>query len=131
MDLLCLALLFVGAGMALVITVMLNVTRRAGHAAITRNFQDAEHILAAGRPPPAWSRESWWQGLLRVAGRRDPTRQNARHLRRLDALIAFFEHSTFFADEEARRALLRQLREVQVRWRQDLGAAASSTEVSG
>lgn len=121
MDLLCLSLVFIGAGMALVIAVMLGVTQRAGHQAITRNFQAAEFIIAEHRPPPSWTRQPAWRRLLR---RRDAARQSAEHarnLRRLAALIVFFEHSTFFADEDAREALLGQLREERVRWQEGGG----------
>lgn len=121
MDLLCLSLVFIGAGMALVVAVMLGVTQRAGHQAITRNFQAAEYIIAEQRPPPFWTRPAAWRRLLR---RRDAARQSAGHarnLRRLEALIDFFEHSTFFADEDAREALLGRLREERVRWQAEGG----------
>lgn len=120
MDLLCLALLFVGAGMALVIAVMLGVTRRAGHQAITRNFQDAEYILAQHRAPPSWSREPLWQRLLRYRSTEKPTADNARNLRRLAALVVFFEQSSFFEDERARETLLGQLRGELERWEREL-----------
>ena len=121
MDLLCLALVFVGAGMALVVAVMLGVTQRAGHRAITRNFQDAEYILAQHRAPPSWSEMSLWQRVLRYRSRENPTQRNARNLRRLAALVVFFEHSTFFEDERARETLLGQLREELERWERDVG----------
>ncbi|MCY3946992.1 MAG: hypothetical protein OXF44_12005 [Anaerolineaceae bacterium] len=121
MDLLCLALVFVGAGMALVVAVMLGVTQRAGHRAITRNFQDAEYILAQHSAPPSWSEMSLWQRVLRFRTREKPTPGVARNLRRLAALVAFFEHSTFFEDERARESLLGQLREELERWERDVG----------
>ena len=119
MDLLCLSLVFVGAGMALVIAVMLGVTQRAGHRAITRNFQAAEFIIAEHRPPPSWS--TVWRRLAAARDGERLSQEKARHLRRLQALIGFFEHSTFFADEDARQALLGQLREEQVRWQEEFG----------
>ena len=121
MDLLWLALVLVGAGMALVVAVMLGVTQRAGHQAITRNFQDTEYILAHHSAPPSWSRVSLWQRHWRFRGSGKPTAEAARKLRRLAALVVFFEHSTFFEDEHARETLLGQLREELERWKRDVG----------
>ena len=121
MDLLCLALVLVGAGMALVVAVMLGVTQGAGHRAITRNFQDAEYILAHHSAPPSWSETSLWQRLLQIRTSEEPTQRSARNLRRLAALVVFFEHSSFFEDARARETLLGQLREELERWERDVG----------
>ena len=124
MDLLCLALLFVGAGMALVIVVMLGVTQRAGHQAITRNFQDAQHIVERHAPPPHWLQEPRWRRVLTRLGMLPPRSTAAHRLQRIDALITFFGHSTFFADEQAREALLGRLRAERERWQNATEQAA-------
>ena len=71
MDLLCLALVLVGAGMALVVAVMLGVTQRAGRQAITRNFQDAEYILAHHSAPPVLVKSVPVAKALAIAGQRE------------------------------------------------------------
>jgi len=127
-ELLCLTLAFVGAGMALVVAVMLGATQRAGHLAITRNFLAAQHILAQHGPPPDWERAPFLRRLAVRLRLTDPGRPGARVLRRMDALIAFFEHCRFFADERARDTLLGRLREERERWQAESSAEQAPTD---
>ncbi len=105
----------VGAGLVAVIIV--RATNRASHHAITRYFKASEFILEHHRPPPEWvlsAPGSWLRARsLRAVSKADV-------MARLDELIDYFEHCSFFEDEFAREQLLLQLRAEREDWRSKL-----------
>ncbi|MCY4063666.1 MAG: hypothetical protein OXG53_14950 [Chloroflexi bacterium] len=113
MDLLALFIVASIIGGGLVAWVAIWTTNRASNAAITRFFKASEHILETGKPPPEWLRAPVWKRLLTFppfsAG--DETA-----LARLDELIQFFAHCSFYEDEFAREQHLSQLEAVRQAW---------------
>ena len=104
MDFLALFVVVSIMGAGLVALVIVWTTNRTAARAITRHFQASEYILDTGEPPPSWSGK-----------RADP-------VKRLDELIVFFEHCSFFEDEFAREQLLMQLEEVRENWTRQVAA---------
>ena len=86
----------IGAG-CVAFVIHWSSNRAAGHA-ITRHFQDAEHILDTGEPPPSW------------LGKRKSPRK------RLDEMILFYENSPFYDEESTRESLLAELEAVRRDW---------------
>ncbi len=86
----------VGAG-CVAFVIYWTSNRAAGHA-ITRHFQDADHILDTGEPPPHW------------LGKRKGPRK------RLEEMIRFYEDSPFYDEESTRESLLAELEQVRQDW---------------
>ena len=101
----------IGAGM--VAWVIIWTTNRATASAITRHFKASEYILETGKPPPNWLKASLWKRLL---GKSSTSAGDGRVLVRLDALIRYFEHCSFYEDEYAREQHLSQLERVKKNW---------------
>ena len=106
MNILFTFLIAVALGVSLIVAVMLWVTNKAGHSAITQYFKAAEYIVEHHQPPPEWLKD----GAL----------NKARLMQRMDDLILFFEHSTFFEDEHARSTLLDKLNKERDAWESDV-----------
>ena len=98
MDFLALFVVVSILGAGMVALVIVWTTNRAAKSAITRHFQASEYILETGEPPPSWRGK-----------RADP-------VQRLDELILFFEHCSFFEDDFAREQLLLQLEDTRENW---------------
>ena len=114
MDLL---LLFIGAsliGAVMVVWVITWTTNRAAGSAITRYFKASEHILETGQPPPQWLKGPARERLFR---RKSKLAVDDRQLKKLDELIRFFEHCSFYEDDFAREQHLAQLESVREAWR--------------
>ena len=113
MDLLALVIVTSLIGGGMVAWVAVWTSNRASNAAITRHFKASEYILETGKPPPEWLREPAWKRLLTFppfsAG--DET-----VIARLDELIRFFTHCSFYEDEFAREHHLSQLEGVRRAW---------------
>lgn len=116
---------------------MLWWARRVSHLAITRQFQAAEFILEHHAPPPDWRRPPGPVSRIRQAFRPDSKHapspdatSPAKHrlLERLDKVIAFFETSPFFEDEETRRELLTQLNNERAAWQSKSAAELLAAE---
>ena len=105
MDILLIFLIAVITGIGLIVGIMLWVTNKAGHSAITSYFKAAEHIVEHHTPPPEWLKKS---------------RDKEAIMKRMDDLILFFEHSTFFEDETARSTLLNKLNDERAEWEEKL-----------
>ena len=115
MDLLALFMVASVIGAGLVAWVIVWTTNRAAESAITRYFKASEYILDTGDPPPAWYAVPLWKRLLGAA----PAAASDKTLViRLDDLIRFFEHSSFYEDEFAREQHLTQLKGIRQAWRQ-------------
>lgn len=110
---LLLYILLTALGLFLIARAMTWYLERVTHSAVTRHFQAAEYILAHHRAPPAWQGTPLLLRLLPGSARR---RAKERLIRRLDALIAYFEASPLVKDEETRRTLLDQLQEERIQW---------------
>ena len=80
--------------------------RAAGRQARKR-FEDAEHIVNTGQPPPSW---------LAAASRLPAPRRKRKLLRRLDDLTSFFLSAPVVADEATRELLLSKLSEARGQW---------------
>ena len=109
---------------AVIVTMMLIqlifwVSNKSAGVAITSYFQAAEYILEHHQPPLAWTNPPipLSQRLFRQGKAKSPP-DPAYLLQRMDDLIAFFEHSTFFQDEETRAVLLEQLNDERESWKQ-------------
>lgn len=102
----------IGAGM--VAWVVIWTTNRASASAITQYFKASEHILETGHPPPDWLVAPVWKRLM---GKPSGTAIETRALDRLEELIRFFEHCSFYEDEFAREAHLAQLEVVRQAWK--------------
>lgn len=102
----------IGAGM--VAWVVVWTTNRASESAITRYFKASEHILETGEPPPDWLAAPLWKRLL---GKPSGTATEAPALERLEELIRFFEHCSFYEDEFARKEHLAQLERLRQAWK--------------
>ena len=114
MDLLALFIVASVIGAVLVAWVILWTTKRASDSAITRYFRASEYILETGQPPPDWLTAPWWKRLLGAAPK--PAAEETA-LARLEELIRFFEHCSFYEDEFAREQHLSQLEGVRQAWR--------------
>ena len=104
---------------------ILWLTDKTGHAAITSYFQAAEYILNHHHAPPHWTKRQFnvlQQPLATLRSRKNDsdTQMDTRQmiLQRLDDLIVYFEHCTFFEDERARDELLKQLTAERENWQQ-------------
>lgn len=106
MNILLIFIIAVVIGMALVVGTLLWVTDKAGHSAITSYFKAAEYIIEHHQPPPKWMEKA------------STNREDI--LKRMDDLILFFEHSTFFEDENARSVLLEKLNQERADWEENL-----------
>jgi len=102
---------------ALIVKMMLWVTDKSAVGAITQHFQAAEYILEHHQPPKAWTTppKTLSQRLFQQDTKK-PSPDYSDLLRRLDSLIVFFEHSTFFQDERSRTVLLEQLNNERESW---------------
>lgn len=114
MDLLALFIVASAIGAGIVAWVIVWTTNRASESAITRYFKASEYILETSQPPPVWRAPPRWKRLLRAA---PETANEESMLRRLDELIRFFEHSSFYEDEFAREQHLTQLEGIRQAWR--------------
>lgn len=117
MDLL---LMFVIACIIVTITLIkliFFVTNKSASVAITSYFLAAEYILEYHQPPMTWIYPpiSLSRRLLGL-GKKKSSPDPAYLLFKMDDLILFFEHSSFFQDEEARTALLQQLNDERDSW---------------
>lgn len=114
MDLL--AAFFVASiiGAATVAWVIYWTTNRASASAITQYFKASEHILETGKPPPDWLVAPVWKRLL---GKPSGAESETRALYRLEELIRFFEHCSFYEDEFAREEHLAQLESLRQAWK--------------
>lgn len=107
---------------------ILMLTDKSAGVAITSYFKAAEYILEYHQPPKSWTnppttlRQRLFQGDTKKS-----STDNSDLLHRMDDLIAFFEHSTFFQDEEARTALLEQLNDERHSWSQQSTNMPQST----
>lgn len=113
MDLLAFFIVASLIGGGLVAWVAIWTTKRASNAAITRHFKASEYILETGEPPPEWQRAPVWKrllGILAFSAREETA------LARLDELIQFFEHCSFYEDDFAREQHLSQLEAVRQAW---------------
>ena len=114
MDLLALFIVASLIGGGMVAWVAIWTTNRASNAAITRYFKASEHL--------SWKRESRRQtGCSRPPG--DGcyallpfSAADETVIARLDELIRFFEHCSFYEDEFAREQHLSQLESVREAW---------------
>ena len=113
MDLLAAFIVASVIGAATVAWVIYWTTNRASGSAITQYFKASEHILETGKPPPDWLAPPVWKRLL---GKPTGTETETRALARLDELIRFFEHCSFYEDESARQEHLSQLGRVRQAW---------------
>lgn len=113
MDLLALFIVASLIGGGMVAWVAIWTTNRASNAAITRHFKASEYILETGKPPPEWLREPVWKRLLRLL---PFSSADETVIARLDELIRFFEHCSFYEDEYAREQHLSQLDSVRKAW---------------
>lgn len=113
MDMLALFVLVSLIGGAMVAWVAIWTTNRASNFAITRYFKASEYILETGKPPPEWLKTPAWKRPLAMllASAADKT-----VTARLDELIRFFEHCSFYEDEFARQQHLSQLEGVRRAW---------------
>ncbi len=102
----------IGAGM--IAWVIFWASNRSSAAAITQYFKASEHILDTGLPPPDWLVAPAWKRLL---GKAEEKASQARLLARLDELIRFFEHCSFYEDEFAREQHLSQLEDLRQSWK--------------
>ena len=114
MDLLALFVVASLVGGGMVAWVAIWTINRASNAAITRHFKASEYILETGKPPPGWLRTSAWKRLLGVLPLSDA---DEPVMARLDELIRFFEHCSFYDDEFAREQHLSQLEGVRRAWK--------------
>ena len=116
MDLLAVFIVasLIGAGM--VAWVIIWTTNRASASAITRHFKASEYILETSKPPPEWLAAPFWKRLL---GKSSKSASEGSALARLDELIRFFEHCSFYEDEFAREQHLSQLERVRRAWQSD------------
>ncbi|RME63274.1 MAG: hypothetical protein D6790_04935 [Caldilineae bacterium] len=106
-------ILLTALGLFLIARIMTWYLERVTYNAVTRHFQAAEYILAHHRAPPAWRRPPL---LLRLRPGSTQRQAKERLIRRLDALIAYFEASPMVKDEETRRTLLGQLQKERIQW---------------
>ncbi len=113
MDLLALFIVASLIGGGMVAWVAIWTTNRASNAAITRHFKASEYILETGKPPPEWLKAPAWKRLLAF-----PLSSTGDQLAlaRLDELIRFFKHCSFYEDEFARDEHLSQLKGVRKAW---------------
>ena len=113
MDLLALFIVASLIAGAMVAWVAIWTTNRASNAAITRHFKASEYILETGKPPPDWLRTPLWKRPLAML---PFSAADKTVTARLDQLIRFFEHCSFYEDEFAREQHLSQLEGVKSAW---------------
>ena len=113
MDLLAVFILASMIGAFMVAWVIISTTRRASDSAITRYFKASEYIVETGQPPSEWLVAPLWRRLLGTA---PVSATNERTLARLDGLIKFFEHCSFYEDDFAREQHLSQLQAIRTAW---------------
>jgi len=113
MDLLALFIVASLIGGGMVAWVAIWTTNRASNAAITRYFKASEYILETGMPPPEWLRAPVWKRLLALP---PFSAREEQVIARLDELIRFFKHCSFYEDEFAREQHLSQLEAVRRAW---------------
>ena len=116
MDLLILFIVASVIGAGMVAWVIIWTTNRASASAITRHFKASEYILETGKPPPEWLVLPIWKRLLSP---RPESASDGSAVARLDELIRFFEHCSFYEDEFAREQHLSQLEGVRRAWQAD------------
>ncbi len=113
MDLLALFIVASLIGGAMVAWVAIWTTNRASNAAITRHFKASEYIMETGKPPPEWLRAPAWKRPLAIL---PFSAADKSVTARLEELIRFFEHCSFYEDEFARDQHLSQLEGVRRAW---------------
>ena len=113
MDLLALFIVASLIGGGMVAWVAIWTTNRASNAAITRHFKASEYILETKKPPPEWLKAPAWKRLLALS---PFSAGDEPVIARLDELIRFFEHCSFYEDEFAREQHLSQLARVKKAW---------------
>ena len=113
MDLLAVFTLASLIGAFMLVRFILWTTNRAAETAVTSYFKASEYILETGEPPPDWLAPPLRKRLFR-AGPLAVTQDEV--MARLNDLVRFFEHCSFFEDEWAREQLLAQLATVRERW---------------
>ena len=114
MDLLALFIVASVIGAAMIAWVIIWTTNRPSESAITRHFKASEYILETGQPPPKWLTKPVWKRLLGTA---PESGTEETLLARLDVLIRFFEHCSFYEDEYTREQHLSLLESVRQAWR--------------
>lgn len=104
-------------GISMIVKLIFWVTDKSAGVAITSYFQAAEYILETHQPPMTWTNTPVpLSQRLFNRGKKKSSPDLSYLLRRMDELITFFEHSTFFQDEDARTALLEQLHNERSSW---------------
>ncbi len=116
MDLLAVFILAAVIAAAMIAVVITWASNRASSAAITSYFKAGEYIIETGQAPPGWHAQPKWKRLF---GKSPNQVNTADCLKRLDDLIRFFQHCSFFQDERAREELLSQLGRVREAWMND------------
>jgi hypothetical protein len=106
-------------GTVMLVKLIFWVTDKSAGVAITSYFQAAEYILEHHQPPTTWTSPSLPISQQIFGKNKKKPLQPDQLLERMDDLIAFFEHSTFFQDEDARTALLEQLHDERESWVQN------------
>lgn len=113
MDLLIVFVIASVIGAVMVAWVIIWTTNRVSASAITRHFKASEFILETGKPPPDWQTTTVWK---RLRGKAIRSTSDQAVLARLDELIRFFEHCSFYEDEFAREEHLSQLEGIRQAW---------------
>ncbi len=113
MDLLIVFVIASVIGAVMIAWVIIWTANRASASAITRHFKASEYILETGKPPPDWLAAPIWRRLRVKASASD---REGAVLARLDELIRFFEHCSFYEDEFAREQHLSQLEGIRRAW---------------
>ena len=113
MDVLFIFIVASVLGALVIARVIIWSTDRASAAAITSYFKASEYILETGQPPPDWCGVPMWKRVFE-RGAVKPTWKD--QLDRLDDLIRYFEHCSFFEDDWTREQLLSQLADVRDAW---------------
>ena len=113
MDLLLVFIIASVIGAVMIAWVIIWTANRASASAITRHFKASEYILETGKPPPDWLSAPIWR---RLQGKAFRSTGEVALLARLDELIRFFEHCSFYEDDFARDEHLSQLERVRQAW---------------
>ncbi|MDE2776716.1 MAG: hypothetical protein OXI77_12305 [Chloroflexota bacterium] len=113
MDLLIVFVIASVIGAVMIAWVIIWTANRASASAITRHFKASEYILETGKPPPDWLAAPIWR---RLRAKADTSNSEISLLARLDELIRFFEHCSFYEDEFAREQHLSQLEGIRRAW---------------
>lgn len=85
-------------------------TEKIVSVVVGRKHQDAETILDTGYAPPEWAK----RGILRWA---DDTFAKRLAMRKLNAIIKYYRHTSLVPDEDTRELLIGRLNTVKESWR--------------